>query len=235
MAHRVTAHAAVCCLQPKNYLDFVTNYKRLLSTQRKDNIETTTRLSNGLAKLTQVSAEVDVLQQELSQAKVVVEAATRECNQLLEVRQAAQQKHLHSNVECSSLVGSVSQRIPFNPALPFSLPAEGTLCGCHKPHSVVAPSTPFAAACDVQVISANTANAETKQKAAQEKEAALQVESVQIAQDKEEAEQALSEAIPALEDAAAALRDLKKDDITEIRSFAKPHVLVQRVSSNHSA
>jgi hypothetical protein len=34
----------------------------------------------------QVSAEVDVLQQELSQAKVVVEAATRECNQLLEVR-----------------------------------------------------------------------------------------------------------------------------------------------------
>jgi len=81
-----------------------------------------------------------------------------------------------------------------------------------------------------QVISASTADAETKQKAAQEKEAALQVDSVQIAKDKEEAEQALSEAIPALEDAAAALNDLKKDDITEIRSFAKPHVLVQRVS-----
>ena len=83
----------------------------------------------------------------------------------------------------------------------------------------------------LQVISANTADAETKQKAAQEKEAALQVESVQIAKDKVEAEQALSEAIPALEDAAAALNDLKKDDITEIRSFAKPHVLVQRVGS----
>lgn len=76
----------------------------------------------------------------------------------------------------------------------------------------------------------NTADAEAKQKAAQEKEAALQVESLQIAQDKEAAEQALSEAIPALEDAAAALNDLKRDDITEIRSFAKPHVLVQRVS-----
>lgn len=73
------------CLQPKNYLDFITNYKRILSTQRKDILETTTRLSNGLAKLTQVSAEVDVLQQELSQAKVVVEAATRECNELLQV------------------------------------------------------------------------------------------------------------------------------------------------------
>lgn len=81
----------------------------------------------------------------------------------------------------------------------------------------------------VQVISTNTADAETKQKAAQEKEAALSVESVQIAQDKEEAEQALSEAIPALEEAAAALNDLKKDDITEIRSFAKPHIAVQKV------
>jgi len=88
---------------------------------------------------------------------------------------------------------------------------------------------PLGVAACWQVIAANTADAEAKQKAAQEKEEALQVESVQIAQDKTEAEQALSEAIPALEDAAAALNDLKKDDITEIRSFAKPHILVQRV------
>jgi hypothetical protein len=47
--------------------------------------------------------------------------------------------------------------------------------------------------------------------------------------EKVEAEQALSEAIPALEEAAAALNDLKRDDITEIRSFAKPHILVQKV------
>lgn len=72
--------------QPKNYLDFITNYKRILSSQRKEHVDTTERLSNGLAKLVQVSSEVDVLQRELSQAKVVVEAATRECNQLLEVR-----------------------------------------------------------------------------------------------------------------------------------------------------
>jgi len=40
---------------------------------------------------------------------------------------------------------------------------------------------------------------------------------------------ALEAAIPALEEAAEALNDLKKDDITEIRSFAKPHILVQKV------
>lgn len=82
----VCASVLVFCLQPKNYLDFITNYKRILSAQRKEISETTTRLSNGLAKLTQVSAEVDVLQHELSKAKVVVEAATKECNELLEVR-----------------------------------------------------------------------------------------------------------------------------------------------------
>lgn len=50
--------------------------------------------------------------------------------------------------------------------------------------------------------------------------------------EKVEAEQALSEAIPALEEAAAALNDLKRDDITEIRSFAKPHILVQKVCAD---
>lgn len=60
----------------------------------------------------------------------------------------------------------------------------------------------------------------------------LQVSSQEIAVEKEEAEQALAAAIPVLEEAAAALQDLKKDDITEIRSFAKPHILVQKVSQS---
>lgn len=54
--------------------------------------------------------------------------------------------------------------------------------------------------------------------------------SAEIAIEKGEAEVALEAAIPALEAAAEALNDLKKDDITEIRSFAKPHVLVQKAS-----
>lgn len=59
-----------------------------------------------------------------------------------------------------------------------------------------------------------------------------QVSSQEISVEKKEAEVALEAAIPALEEAAEALNDLKKDDITEIRSFAKPHILVQKVCSS---
>ena len=84
----LTGDFATFCmvLQPKNYLDFITNYKRRLASHRQEIKETTTRLSNGLNKLIQAATEVDSLQQELTQAKVVVEAATKECNELLEVR-----------------------------------------------------------------------------------------------------------------------------------------------------
>jgi hypothetical protein len=44
------------------------------------------RLSGGLQKLIQAAVEVDAMQKELSEAKVVVEQATKECNELLEVR-----------------------------------------------------------------------------------------------------------------------------------------------------
>ncbi len=57
----------------------------------------------------------------------------------------------------------------------------------------------------------------------------MQIDSEAIAIEKESAEAALAEAIPILEEAAQALNDLKRDDITEIRSFAKPHILVQKV------
>ena len=59
-----------------------------------------------------------------------------------------------------------------------------------------------------------------------------QVSSEEISVEKKEAEVALEAAIPALEEAAEALNDLKKDDITEIRSFAKPHILVQKVCTS---
>jgi dynein heavy chain len=70
---------------PKNYLDFINNYKRALGSNRKQLDETAGRLSGGLQKLVQAATEVDAMQKELSQAKVVVETATRECNELLEV------------------------------------------------------------------------------------------------------------------------------------------------------
>jgi hypothetical protein len=72
--------------QPKNYLDYISTYRRLLSTQRRGNEDMAARLTGGLAKLEQAATEVDALQRELSQARVVVQAATEECNHLLEVR-----------------------------------------------------------------------------------------------------------------------------------------------------
>ncbi len=150
-------------MTPKNYLDFINNYKRSLASNRALLDEMAGRLSGGLQKLIQAATEVDAMQKELSEAKVVVEQATQECNELL------------------------------------------------------------------VVIGASTTEVESKAKAAVEKEAQLKVDSENISVEKAEAEAALEEAIPALEEAAAALADLRKDDITEIRSFAKPHVLVQKV------
>ena len=148
---------------PSRPQDFINNYKRALSYNRKTIEEMSARLSGGLQKLIQAATEVDAMQKELSEAKVVVEQATKECNELLEV------------------------------------------------------------------ISTNTADVGVKQASATTKEAQLKIDSESIAVEKAEAEAALEEAIPALEEAAAALADLRKEDITEIRSFAKPHVLVQKV------
>eukprot|EP00892_Ulva_mutabilis_P000668 jgi/Ulvmu1/10601/UM065_0057.1 len=148
---------------PKSYLDYISNYKTTLAANRTKVCHTAKRLNGGLQKLRQAAVEVDAMKQELSSAKVVVENATNECQELIEV------------------------------------------------------------------ITRSKAEVEAKSAAASEKEEQLKAESVTIAVEKEEAEAALEEAIPALEEAAAALQDLKKDDITEIRSFAKPNVYVQKV------
>jgi dynein heavy chain len=148
---------------PKNYLDFVGNYKSSLRANRVRLGELSARLDAGLQKLIQAADEVAQMQTSLAEAKIVVDAKSKQCAELL------------------------------------------------------------------TVISTNTAEVESKQAVAQQKEAELSVESQQIGIEKAEAEQALEEAIPALEAAAEALTNLKKDEITEIRSFAKPHILVQKV------
>lgn len=148
---------------PKNYLDFISNYKKSLGDNRHTVDEMVDRLNGGLQKLIQAAVEVDEMQKELKEAKIVVQKATVECNEL------------------------------------------------------------------IGVITKNTAEVETKQEQARAKEEQLLIDSDQIAIEKADAEEALEAAIPALEEAAEALNNLKKDDITEIRSFAKPHVLVQKV------
>lgn len=72
-----------------------------------------------------------------------------------------------------------------------------------------------------------------KQTTAEEKAKELATQKAQIAIEKGEAEVALADALPALEAAAEALNSLKKDEITEIRSFAKPNIYVQKVVMVH--
>lgn len=148
---------------PKSYLDFIASYKHSLAANRTRIFDMAQRLDGGLQTLRQAAVEVEAMKQELSSAKVIVEAATKDCHEL------------------------------------------------------------------IAVITWSKTEVEAKSAAASEKEEQLKVDSVNIAMEKEEAEAALEEAIPALEEAAAALQDLKKDDITEIRSFAKPNVYVQKV------
>jgi dynein heavy chain len=81
----------------------------------------------------------------------------------------------------------------------------------------------------LEVIAQSTAEVETKQTAAAAKEEQLKVDSARIAVEKQEAEDDLAKAIPALEAAAEALKNLKKEDITEIKAFAKPPAAVQKV------
>lgn len=148
---------------PKNYLDFIGTYRSSLAVSRKSVLDMAARLDGGLQKLRQAATEVEVMKKELSEAKVVVEAATKACNEL------------------------------------------------------------------ISTITVSRAEVEEKSLGAMQKEKQLKIDSAEIAVEKAEAEAALAEAIPALEEAAAALQDLKKDDITEIRSFSKPNVYVQKV------
>ena len=148
---------------PKNYLDFISNYKKSLVEQRGRNADFSARLDGGLQKLIQAAADVSTMQTDLSKAKIEVKAKAVEVNELLEV------------------------------------------------------------------ITKSTAEVETKQTAAAAKEEQLKVDSARIAVEKQEAEDDLAKAIPALEAAAEALKNLRKEDITEIKAFAKPPAAVQKV------
>lgn len=81
----------------------------------------------------------------------------------------------------------------------------------------------------LEIITKSTIEAEEKKGLATAKEKELIEQNAIIAKDKEEAEQALQEALPALEDAKIALGALTSQDLTEIRSFAKPPSAVQKV------
>ena len=148
---------------PKNYLDYIENYRSLLKSMRKSIGEQSNRFGGGLDKLVQAAEEVKTMNENLVVQKKLVDEKTKACADLLDV------------------------------------------------------------------ISANTAEAEEKQIFASKKEAELQVFNIKISKEKGEAEDELAQALPALEAAQKALEGLSKNDITEIRTFAKPPAMVQTV------
>ncbi|TPX54389.1 hypothetical protein PhCBS80983_g05954 [Powellomyces hirtus] len=70
---------------PKNYLDYVNTYNRLLEENRDLNARSCTRLESGLGKLEESSRQLDVLNVQLAEQNVAVKEKTEACNKLLEV------------------------------------------------------------------------------------------------------------------------------------------------------
>ena len=146
---------------PKNYLDFISNYRSVLKEERRKVDSLIVRLDGGLSKLVQAAVEVDAMQEKLKVAQVEVAKKSGEVKEML--------------------VG----------------------------------------------ITASSKEAEEKQIVAADKEKQIAIDSVEIAATKAEAEAALEEALPALAEAAEALNDLKKEDITELKGFNNPNILVK--------
>jgi dynein heavy chain len=96
---------------PKNFLDYILTYRTSLKTKRIQNSEQAKRLDGGLQKLIQAKVEVSTLQVilfififlylfgcyyclisvcgwvhiTLAEAKIVVDAKTKQCNELIDV------------------------------------------------------------------------------------------------------------------------------------------------------
>ncbi|XP_059165934.1 dynein axonemal heavy chain 10-like isoform X2 [Physella acuta] len=148
---------------PKNYLDFINTYVKLLDDQDKFILSQCERLQGGLQKIADASEMLAVLNEKLAVQKVAVTEKTAACEVLLDEI------------------------------------ARGTKAATEK-----------------------KAFAEAKGEEIAEQSKIIEVE-------KKDAEDALAEALPALEAARIALDDLDKQDVTEIRSFAKPPREVQTV------
>lgn len=96
-AHMVHAHQSVVVasrrfaeelrrhnyVTPKNYLDFIANYRAQLASQRKAVTVRTRRLEGGLTKLTEAQTAVDRMSIELKEQKVVVDAKTRDVEAMI--------------------------------------------------------------------------------------------------------------------------------------------------------
>ena len=67
---------------PKNYLDFISNYRGVLRDERKKIDNMITRLDGGLSKLVQAGEEVAAMSKKLTVAKAEVEVKSKEVSRL---------------------------------------------------------------------------------------------------------------------------------------------------------
>ncbi|KAI8916282.1 dynein heavy chain and region D6 of dynein motor-domain-containing protein [Gorgonomyces haynaldii] len=70
---------------PKNYLDYISTYNKLLMENRELNGKLCTRLETGLGKLEESSQQLDVLNKQLAEQNIAVKNKTEACVRLLEV------------------------------------------------------------------------------------------------------------------------------------------------------
>ncbi|KAE9205971.1 Dynein heavy chain 10, axonemal [Phytophthora fragariae] len=68
---------------PKNYLDFISNYRLQLKENKVKVTASIARLKGGLTKLVEAAQAVDVLQIELSEKKIIVDEKTLACEALI--------------------------------------------------------------------------------------------------------------------------------------------------------
>jgi dynein heavy chain len=99
IAHMVLTHMAVTdkaqdfreimrrhyFVTPKNYLDFISNYRELLKLNGKKISVAIARLDGGLTKLVDAAEAVDRMSKELTEKKVIVDAKTKDVEALIEV------------------------------------------------------------------------------------------------------------------------------------------------------
>lgn len=116
---------------PKNYLDFISNYRGQLSSQRKAISTRVRRLEGGLTKLTEAQTAVDVMTVELKEQKVIVDAKTKDVQSLIadigERQAVADRQQADAKVKADDLARNgaliAEESAKANKALEAALPA----------------------------------------------------------------------------------------------------------------
>ena len=116
---------------PKNYLDFISNYRQQLKENNLKVVAKIKRLEGGLTKLVEAAEAVDRMQIELSEKKIIVDEKTLACEALIKtieekssVAKTQQEVASVKQVECEKAAAQISiEKAQADEALMEALPA----------------------------------------------------------------------------------------------------------------